>query len=98
MTDTEIELADLATLFKGRDSVSSKQVETLSILRGRGHLLVVDLALELCTSPQAAGRTAAILCRKGLVYEDFIGMGQSKNHLTLSPKGIQWVLDHNLPV
>lgn len=93
----ELENASWEELFKARAGLSTKQVETLSIVCGRGHILVADIAFDLCTSPSAAGRTVAILCRKGLVYEDYIGRG-TKNHITLSLEGRKWIKDHKVPV
>lgn len=83
-------------LFKARGGLTSRQVEALSVIESRGHILVADLAFNLCTTPQAAGRVVAALCRKLLAYEDYIG--GDKNHVTLSDKGRQFIKDHQVPV
>lgn len=84
-------------LFKARGGLTSKQVEVLSILASRGHILVADIAFELCTTPQAAGRVVNALTRKRLAYEDYIG-GGSKNHITLSVEGRAFIDAHDVPV
>lgn len=90
------ETAEWVELFKARGGLTQKQVEALSIIESRGHILVADIAFNLCTTPQAVGRVVAALCRKRLAYEDYIG--GDKNHVTLSDKGRQFIKDHQVPV
>lgn len=98
MTSTlDPETTPWEVLFKARGGLTGKQVEALSILSNRGHILVEDIAISLCTSPGGAGRVVANLCRKGLAYEDYIGGGTTKNHVTLSDKGRTFVTEHGIP-